>query len=171
MDFKSTIDNTNKYKNDLKLAREKINDRIISGGGTIANTISDVPSAIDKLTKQYKKIAIMDFTNNPINIEQKHLNLNLEFNPSKLIIGVGLKDKNFQQRRPEVSYNIIPNPIPPPFDNSENWISYSARIGSSYYTAKVTNFNKREMTWEKLFVSNDGIDLNYVKIFYIIAIE
>ncbi len=33
MDFKSTIDNTNKYKNDLKLAREKINDRIISGGG------------------------------------------------------------------------------------------------------------------------------------------
>lgn len=32
-DLKSTIDNTNKYKNDLKLAKNKINDRILSGGG------------------------------------------------------------------------------------------------------------------------------------------
>lgn len=32
-DLKRTIDNTNKYKNDLKLARSKINDAIISGGG------------------------------------------------------------------------------------------------------------------------------------------
>lgn len=31
-DLKSTIDNTNKYKNDLKLAKNKINDRILSGG-------------------------------------------------------------------------------------------------------------------------------------------
>ena len=30
--LKSTIDNTNKYKNDLKLAKQKINDKIISGG-------------------------------------------------------------------------------------------------------------------------------------------
>lgn len=32
-DLKSTIDNTNKHTNDLKLARSKINDRILSGGG------------------------------------------------------------------------------------------------------------------------------------------
>ena len=31
--LKSTIDNTNKYTNDLKLARSKINERILSGGG------------------------------------------------------------------------------------------------------------------------------------------
>ena len=30
--LKSTIDNTNKYKNDLKLAKNKINDKILSGG-------------------------------------------------------------------------------------------------------------------------------------------
>lgn len=58
MDLKNTIDNTNKYKNDLKLARSKINDRILSGGGTIANTISDVPNAIDRMLGQYKKVAI-----------------------------------------------------------------------------------------------------------------
>ena len=32
MDLKNTIDNTNKYKNDLKLAKQKINDEILSGG-------------------------------------------------------------------------------------------------------------------------------------------
>ena len=30
--LKQTVDNTNKHKNDLKLARNKINDKIISGG-------------------------------------------------------------------------------------------------------------------------------------------
>lgn len=30
--LKNTIDNTNKHTNDLKLARDKINDAIISGG-------------------------------------------------------------------------------------------------------------------------------------------
>lgn len=32
-DLKNTIDNTNKYKNDLKLAKHKINDKILSRGG------------------------------------------------------------------------------------------------------------------------------------------
>lgn len=32
-DLKRTIDNTNKHTNDLKLAKNKINDKIISGGG------------------------------------------------------------------------------------------------------------------------------------------
>lgn len=59
-DLKSTIDNTNKHINDLKLARNKINERILSGGGTIANTISEVPDAIDKMLKEnYKKIAVL----------------------------------------------------------------------------------------------------------------
>lgn len=31
-DLKSTIDNTNKHTNDLKLAKNKINERILSGG-------------------------------------------------------------------------------------------------------------------------------------------
>ena len=30
--LKNTIDNTNKYKNNLKLAKQKINDKILSGG-------------------------------------------------------------------------------------------------------------------------------------------
>ena len=33
MDLKSTITKTDTLKNDLKLAKNKINDKIISGGG------------------------------------------------------------------------------------------------------------------------------------------
>ena len=32
MDLKNTIDKTDTIKNDLKLARNKINDKILSGG-------------------------------------------------------------------------------------------------------------------------------------------
>ena len=60
MDLKNTIDNTNKHTNDLKLAKNKINERILSGGGTIANTLNAVPEAIDKMLKEnYKKIAVL----------------------------------------------------------------------------------------------------------------
>jgi len=61
MDLENTITKTDTLKNDLKLAKDKINDKIISGGGTIANTISAVPDAIDKMLKEnYKKVAIID---------------------------------------------------------------------------------------------------------------
>lgn len=33
MDLKHNIDKTDTLKNDLKLAKEKINDKILSGGG------------------------------------------------------------------------------------------------------------------------------------------
>lgn len=60
MDLKHNIDKTDTLKNDLKLARSKINERILSGGGTIADTISGVPERIDKMLGNYKKIAIWE---------------------------------------------------------------------------------------------------------------
>lgn len=59
--LEQNINKTDTLKNDLKLARSKINERILSGGGTIANTISAVPDVIDKMLKEnYKKVAIID---------------------------------------------------------------------------------------------------------------
>ena len=58
--LKQNINKTDTLKNDLKLAKQKINDKILSGGGTIADNISDVPSAIDGLLGNYKKIAIWE---------------------------------------------------------------------------------------------------------------
>ena len=93
MDLKHNIDKTDTLKNDLKLARNKINDKIISGGGgTIANTISDVPSAIDKMLKEnYKKIAIINRSDSfSLDAERwKTFNvtgLNLPFTPQRIFI-------------------------------------------------------------------------------------
>lgn len=101
--LKSTITKTDTLKNDLKLARSKINDKILSGGGTIANTISDVPSAIDKMLGNYKKIAIGSDSamfeyvrcNKGLNYDEqikskyvRHIKIpiNLDFTPSRLLV-------------------------------------------------------------------------------------
>lgn len=101
MNLKNTIDNTNKHTNDLKLARQKINDRILSGGGTIANTISAVPEAIDTMLKEnYKKIATIKNLNVELNPEKESvINLNnLNFKPSRFFITLWGVDANRNNR-------------------------------------------------------------------------
>ena len=100
--LKNNINKTDTLKNDLKLARNKINDKILSGGGTIADTLNDVPSAIDNMLKEnYKKVAIIDlgtdytFThsydkNIPIGTKTNYtIKMNgINFTPSKIFINV-----------------------------------------------------------------------------------
>ena len=103
MDLRQNINKTDTLKNDLKLARSKINERILSGGGTIADTISDVPNAIDGMLGNYKKIAIGSDSamfeyvrcnkvlNHDETIEGKYVRhikipVNLDFIPSRLLI-------------------------------------------------------------------------------------
>lgn len=87
MDLKNTISKTDTLKNDLKLAKDKINDKIISGGGTIADTLNAVPDTIDKMLKEnYKKVAIIDteqfkFADNR-EFSTFRLATNFEFTPS-----------------------------------------------------------------------------------------
>lgn len=96
--LKQNINKTDTLKNDLKLAKNKINDKILSGGGTIADTISDVPSAIDKMLKEnYKKVAIIDPTeylpfpsNNSESIDYT-VNTNFAFKPSKIFLNFILR--------------------------------------------------------------------------------
>lgn len=63
-------------------------------GGSIANTISDVPNAIDRMVKNYKKIATGKSTNifgDTANIQGSRtfkIPLNLSFVPSKLYCSV-----------------------------------------------------------------------------------
>ena len=89
MNLKNTIDNPNKHTNDLKLAKQKINDRIISGGGSIANTISAVPEAIDRMLGNYKKTIILN--RNDVLISgtgsiNKNISINIPFVPTKIFI-------------------------------------------------------------------------------------
>lgn len=93
--LQNTITKTDTLKNDLKLAKQKINDKILSGGGTIANTLNAVPNAIDKMLKDnYKKVAIINISSffvcsnyiagsSPFSIE---LPINLGFTPTRILV-------------------------------------------------------------------------------------
>ena len=66
--------------------------KFFRGGGTSANTISDVPSAIDGMLGQYKKVAIGKCNikipaNRNVNVE---IPLNLKFTPKMVFIGINL---------------------------------------------------------------------------------
>lgn len=64
MNLKEQITKTDTLKNDLKLARSKINERILSGGGTIANTLNEVPKQIDRMLGNYSRVAFFEKTLN-----------------------------------------------------------------------------------------------------------
>ena len=92
--LKQNINKTDTLKNDLKLAKQKINDKILSGGGTIADTLNAVPDAIDNMLGNYKKVAIINISSffvcsnyiagsSPFSIE---LPINLGFTPTRILV-------------------------------------------------------------------------------------
>ena len=92
--LKQNINKTDTLKNDLKLAKQKINDKILSGGGTIADTLNAVPDAIDNMLRNYKKVAIINISSffvcsnyiagsSPFSIE---LPINLGFTPTRILV-------------------------------------------------------------------------------------
>lgn len=143
MNLKNTIDNTNKHTNDLKLAKQKINDRIISGGGSIANTISAVPEAIDRMLKQnYKKMAHIKHGDNYYIMPNETLNVeiktNTNFTPSKIIM-------NFT----DASYdNFV-------FLNLFTWDN-NYRIGFNYFQINLITMTKDKVVLE--FVPTGNIE-------------
>lgn len=115
MDLKSTIDNTNKHKNDLKLAKQKINDKILSGGGTIADTLNAVPDAIDKMLGNYKKIAIWEGSERfkpPYNqISAWTKKINCDFKISRFIVFFkGAENKGVRIGLDSKDYTTFKNP-------------------------------------------------------------
>ena len=145
MNLKNTIDNTNKHTNDLKLAKQKINDRILSGGGTIANTISAVPEAIDRMLKQnYKKMAHIEHRDNYSIMPDETLNVeiktNTNFTPSKIIIS--FIDSTFTN-------NFI-------FLNIFNWWDNNYRIAFNYFQINLVSMTKEKIVLD--FVPNGNIE-------------
>lgn len=114
--LKQNINKTDTLKNDLKLAKQKINDKILSGGGTIANTISDIPSAIDKMLKEnYKKIAIWEGSERfkpPYNqISAWTKKINCDFKISRFIIFFkGAENKGVRIGLDSKDYTTFKNP-------------------------------------------------------------
>ena len=59
-DLKTTIAQTENLKNKVKLAKQRINETVVRGGGITSKSLSEIPDNINKMLGQYKKVAIID---------------------------------------------------------------------------------------------------------------
>ena len=57
-DLKTTIAQTENLKNKVKLAKDRINETVVRGGGITSKSLAEVPDNINKMLGQYKKIAM-----------------------------------------------------------------------------------------------------------------
>ena len=184
-DLKNTIDNTNKHTNDLKLAKQKINDKILSGGGTIANTLNAVPDAIDKMLGNYKKIAIgsdnaiFEYVrcNKGLNYDEqiksnyvRHIKIpiNLDFTPSRLLVEfdkIGPMSEGYKPvSSPEnfyptaMDYFYIDSKIHNSIEKSPIiWTDSNDKHGGVYISA----FNNKEITIDIYAIPNSNEMLGF----------
>ena len=60
-DLKTTIAQTENLKNKVKLAKDRINETVVRGGGITSKSLSEIPNNIKSMiSKNYKKIAIIE---------------------------------------------------------------------------------------------------------------
>ena len=113
--LKNAITKTETLLNKAKLAKDKINETVVRGGGITSKSLSEIPDNINKmLTDNYKKIAIIDnaeynttykYSNQDIpNISEPLANtkivisnINLDFMPNFFIIKMTVKRTNYNQ--------------------------------------------------------------------------
>ena len=87
--LKNTINKTETLLNNVKLAKDKINETVVRGGGITSKSLSEIPNNIkNMISKNYKKIAIVDknvlLTSNE-SWKEFSIDLNLNFKPSRVI--------------------------------------------------------------------------------------
>lgn len=138
-DLKTTIAQTENLKNKVKLAKDRINQVVVRGGGITSKSLSEIPDNINKMLGQYNKIAVINFPT-PVPIEDGKVQLNLSFIPKQLILHV--EAFGFS------SVTKYLNPIiPEPLTNLKK-IKLFWDSNCTYY-ADVTKMTSEELTWKK----------------------
>ena len=98
-DLKTTIAQTENLKNKVKLAKDRINETVVRGGGITSKSLSEIPNNIKSMiSKNYKKVAIMN-PNKIYNLDadlgvdlgtmliiEHKIPLNLSFKPTLLFV-------------------------------------------------------------------------------------
>ena len=122
--------------------------KFFRGGGTIADTISDVPSAIDNMLGNYKKVAIIEsqeFNTKANEMVDINLPIDFKFEPSLCYLQVTAFNSSFNFWHDVGAIDIISNEIflfTTIFDiysikKEKNSISFSYKnTDSSYLRAK-----------------------------------
>ena len=136
-------------------------------GGTIANTLNDVPDAIDKMLKEnYKKIADI---NCDIRLEsQKEIKipLNLEFKPSKVLFLIQAEDSQNEFLQTWVNTDDAKN------EKNNKFSIHTYYWNMSGYFMKEAILSKEEMILQlRITIQTNGAFVKSYKIVRCIAIE
>ena len=85
--LKETIDKTRELTNNVKIAKNEINDAIVRGGGVRSKDLKGIPQNIRNMVNQYSKIAIGEYSQSDLN-NGAHIRIpiNLPFNPKKIFV-------------------------------------------------------------------------------------
>ena len=136
-DLKTTIAQTENLKNKVKLAKDRINETVVRGGGITSKSLSEIPDNINKMLGQYKKIAILNITQyidvpKNTSFRTTKVNLNLTFQPSMIFVL---------------------------FENSANGRSKDIMSSKEHYNLS-TNFSRSTLVMYITSVTKDGFNLN-----------
>ena len=109
-DLKTTIAQTENLKNKVKLAKDRINQVVVRGGGITSKSLSEIPNNIKSMLGQYSKLAT-----GGCNIEiprngnkSVSIPLNLEFKPKVAFIGIKATFHNDYPNDNHIHYLKIP---------------------------------------------------------------
>ena len=114
--LKSTIAQTENLKNKVKLAKQRINETVVRGGGSTSKSLAEVPNNIKSMIKEYSKIAILDGLTetydltNEAAVIKKDINCDFQIKDFILFLqggysstNVGLHMKEFNDRHYDIS--------------------------------------------------------------------
>ena len=156
--LKNTINKTETLLNNVKLAKDKINETVVRGGGITSKSLSEIPNNIkNMISKNYKKIAIVDknvlLTSNE-SWKEFSIDLNLNFKPSRVICR--LENNNRYDTRSSIDSTM---------DYSADYAGNGIGSNADYY-AYITQVSQKGF---KLFVKNRRSNSPSLK--QVIAIE
>ena len=154
-DLKTTIAQTENLKNKVKLAKQRINETVVRGGGTTSKSLAEVPDNINKMLGQYKKIAILNITQ-PIEVQRGSsfsatgVKFNLTFSPSLIFV-------RFENSANGVFKDIM---------SSKEHYSQSKHFSRSSLVTYITNVTKAGFNFNAKSDSGDWVEIKQI-----IAIE
>lgn len=96
--LKETIDKTRELTNNVKIAKNEINNAIVRGGGVRSEDLKGIPRNIQDMVNQYSKIAEGKITNVPYFNTSDNVGkiftvpLNLAFKPKRLFLTINPED-------------------------------------------------------------------------------
>ena len=141
-DLKTTIAQTENLKNKVKLAKDRINETVVRGGGITSKSLSEIPDNIKSMINQYNKVAIKKYETDFLMEQNGSINLNLEFNPKMVIVTVAQNKKSLGDNRTSIKDIIIPNIM----QNNEFAIWWQ----SNYTYEGMAYFSKDSLSWSKI---------------------